>query len=143
MWQALDLELYLLLPLALVLFLMALPVLSRKLYGKVDYVTPFELMKRLDAGENLAIVDLRPEKEFSRGHIEGSFNVSVKELEARINEKNTDFEAYKDNPLVLVCASDMHSIQAANKLKGQGFSNVSVVRGGINRWKRKHLPLGS
>ena len=42
------------LALLLVGVLLALPVVSRKILGPVDYVLPRELMIRLDAGERAA-----------------------------------------------------------------------------------------
>ncbi len=143
MQQVFDLDLYLLLPLALVLFLMALPILSRKLYGKVNYVTPFDFMKRLDAGDTVVILDLRPEKDFDRGHIDGSTNLPFRDLVDRVGARNAGFLAYKDHAIALICESDLKSIRAAKELRRRGFLDVSVVKGGIHRWKRENLPLGS
>ncbi len=139
--ELLTFEPYLLLPLALVLILMALPVLSRKFYGAVTYVLPVELARRLDNREDIAILDLRPQKQFATKHIKGSVNASAQDVEDKLGGATEALGQLGEQALVLVCASDLASTRLASKLGKKGFTGVMVLRGGINKWKRDHLPV--
>lgn len=138
-----DLNLELLLALALVGFLMALPILSRKWQGRVEYVMPFELLKRVEAGEDVVILDIRSERDFARGHIEGAINLARRDLESRISAIEAAAGRREEQPLVVVCQTDFFSIGAAKLLERRGYTNVSVMKGGIFRWKRQRLPLAT
>ncbi len=137
----LNLEPWLLLPLALVLFLMAMPVLSRRFKGKVEYITTDQLNNILARGEPVVVIDIRPEKDFAQGHIEGAVNISPATLKKKIEDEEQDFTRLKDQAIVVVCRSDLDSIGAARSLEKSGFMDVSVLKGGVFRWKRDHRPL--
>ena len=79
----LDLEPWLLFPLALVLFLMALPILSRRLKGKVTYTTTGELNILQAQGKPVVIIDIRQVKDFAQGHIEGAVNIQIGPLKEK------------------------------------------------------------
>ena len=138
-----ELEPYLLLPLALVLLLMALPILSRKIRGPVRYEMPADLARRLEAGEEVTLIDLRPEGDFSQGHLAGAINLAPAALDQSITDNWAEMEPLKDRPVVVICQSDLKSIAAAKRLERRGFSMVLVLKGGMFRWKREHRPLTS
>jgi rhodanese-related sulfurtransferase len=133
----LELSPEVILALLLVGALMALPIVSRKLYGPVDYVLPRELMARLDAGERVRVLDIRPPGDFANGHILVALNVPRKELARHLAEP----EAGNGPPPVLVCQSDLRSIAAARMLERGGHGKVVVMKGGMHRWKRDRLPV--
>ncbi len=137
----LNLDPWLLLPLALVLFLMAMPILSRRIKGKVDYITDGELNNMLAQAKAVVIIDIRSGKDFAQGHIEGAINILTSELEDKIKKGGPDFEDLKQQQIVIVCRSDLDSIGAAKLLENSGFKNVRVLKGGVLRWKRGHLPM--
>lgn len=126
------------LALLLVGVLMALPVVSRKFYGPVDYVLPRELMVRLDAGERVRVLDIRSPRDFARGHLPGALNVPRQELARRVARVAG---GESEQPPVLVCQSDLRSIAAAKRLERSGHGKVVVMKGGMHRWKRDRLPV--
>ncbi|MBC8267537.1 MAG: rhodanese-like domain-containing protein [Rhodospirillaceae bacterium] len=132
----LDLDPWLLLPLALVLFLMALPILSRRIKGKVNYTTTGELNNLLAQDRTLVLIDIRSEKEFNSGHIEGAVNISPATLKDKVQKGGPDFEELKHQAVVVVCHSDIESIGIVKALDNAGFGNASVLQGGMLRWKR-------
>ncbi len=136
-----DLEPYLLLPLALVLFMMALPIISRRKYRNIGYIQPFELSRRQAAGEELTILDLRPKKEFDQGHIQDAVNVSVREVAQKLGDGGAARAEIGDQDLVLVCTSDLASTRLAGKLEKNGLSGIQVLKGGMHKWKRDHQPI--
>lgn len=69
-----------------------------------------------------SIVDVRTRAEFQNGHIAGSENIPLQEVQSRVN----DFKKMK-NGIVLCCASGNRSGQATDFLKSQG---IDCVNGG-------------
>lgn len=74
------------------------------------------------------LVDVRTPQEFSAGHIEGAVNIPLQELDTRMGELGN-----KDGQIVLYCRSGNRSAQAAQRLKGAGFSAVHNL-GAMSRW---------
>jgi rhodanese-related sulfurtransferase len=67
--------------------------------------------------ENKAtIVDVRTPVEFSGGHVTGSINIPLQEIQARLAELKA-----MSAPLILCCASGGRSGQATNFLSQQGI----------------------
>lgn len=66
--------------------------------------------------QKATIVDVRTPQEFIGGHVSGSINIPLQEIEQRIDE----IEALP-KPLVLCCASGARSGQAAAYLNNQGI----------------------
>ena len=44
-------------------------------------------------------------------------------------------------PVILVCRTDRRSARAAETLRGAGFADVAVLRGGMEEWNRAGLPI--
>jgi rhodanese-related sulfurtransferase len=122
---------------------MALPIVSRKIHGPVDYILPHVLAGRLGAGESVMLLDIRSPKEFEQSHINGAINVSGKELEAQLASGGKELEMQSDRPIVLICQSDSRTIVLFKKFRDAGFTNVQVMKGGMFKWKRDLLPLNS
>jgi phage shock protein E len=72
--------------------------------------------------ENAIIVDVRTKEEFLGGHVAGSINIPLQEVQQRVE----DFKRLQ-GPLILCCASGNRSGMAANYLNHQG---VDCVNGG-------------
>lgn len=64
------------------------------------------------------IVDVRSKGEFSGGHIRGSLNIPVQELQNNLKKLK------KDKPVITCCASGMRSASAKNILLQNGFKEV-------------------
>ena len=64
------------------------------------------------------IIDVRTKEEFDDGHIEGSLNIPLDEIENATNWLQ------KDVPTVVVCASGTRSGYAVKTLKANGFEKV-------------------
>jgi len=72
------------------------------------------------------LIDVRTAQEYRGGHIAGSVNIPLQELE-RIQE-----EAEWDTPLFVYCRSGGRSRQAAMLLKRMGYTRVKNL-GGIEQ----------
>lgn len=64
------------------------------------------------------IIDVRSKGEFQGGHIKGSINIPLQNLEHNL------FRIKKDKPIITCCASGMRSASALSILKSNGFTEV-------------------
>lgn len=64
------------------------------------------------------IVDVRSKAEYADGHIKGSINIPLQNLEANIGKLK------KDKPVITCCASGMRSASAKGILQSKGFAEV-------------------
>ncbi|MBI5678345.1 MAG: rhodanese-like domain-containing protein, partial [Planctomycetes bacterium] len=71
------------------------------------------------------------------GHIRGSRNIGIEDLPRHLDE----LKAYRQRPIVIVCRTDRRSMKAAQMLIQAGFSNITVLRGGMKQWNRNRLPV--
>ncbi len=92
---------------------------------------------RLINHEHAVLVDVRTQEDFTQGHIINAINIPQADLEAR----QTELDKYREKPLVLYCQTGTVSGRMSRALKHQGFSNVSVLKGGVQAWKSAGMPL--
>jgi phage shock protein E len=80
------------------------------LHAKLDY------RQLLQNGAQ--IIDVRTQEEFQNGHIKGSLNIPLQNLQNNFSKIN------KDKPVITCCASGMRSASAKGMLQSKGFSEV-------------------
>jgi uncharacterized membrane protein YdjX (TVP38/TMEM64 family)/rhodanese-related sulfurtransferase len=127
-----------LLGLGLLALIVFLPRLIRRI-RRTPTLGVEELKKKLDAGEDLFILDVRGAQDFSgeQGHIAGAHNIPMEELPKRV----TELETYRKLPIAIVCRTDKRSAVAAQLLAARGFAKVRVTRGGMTDWNRSGFPV--
>ncbi len=94
-------------------------------------ITVEELKARIDAGEQLNIVDVREPNEHEEFNIGGI-------LHPLGNIRNMDVEAIenlKDQEVIFYCRSGNRSGQACMFAETLGFENVVNVTGGMLAWR--------
>lgn len=69
--------------------------------------------------ETATIIDVREPYEFEEGHIEGSTNIPLNSVQAKVEE----FQQMS-KPLIMVCRSGARSGMATAILKARGIENV-------------------
>ncbi len=82
------------------------------------------------------ILNIRPKKEFSTGHIAGSVNISNDQLK----DKMVELDKHKDKTIIVVCASGLNAGAACAELKKAGFT-AARLSGGITGWRSENLPV--
>jgi len=87
--------------------------------------------------EKANVVDVCEPNEFALGHIVGSRNVPVGELEAKLAATIKN----KTLPLILVCQSGARSARAVMIAKKLGYEQAQSLSGGLGAWKTANLPL--
>ncbi|WP_434299364.1 molybdopterin-synthase adenylyltransferase MoeB [Corallococcus exiguus] len=90
----------------------------------------------LGSGAKVKLVDVREADEYAGGRLPGAVHIPRGYLELRIEEK-----AARDEELVLYCAGGTRSALAARTLREMGYSRVSSLAGGYNRWSDAALPV--
>lgn len=84
--------------------------------------------------EGGVIVDVRSKAEYAGGHIKGSKNIPLPNLNS-----NPGIPKDKNKPIITCCASGMRSASAKSLLKSQGYTNVHNGGG----WSSLRNKLGS
>jgi phage shock protein E len=106
------------------IFLWAGPSLS----ASGEKVTPEELKSMLDKNEPAVLIDVRTPEEFAAGHIPGARSMPIDTLE---NVESLP----PGGRTILYCKSGKRSQRAFEILSGRGFTDLSVLEGGLEAWK--------
>lgn len=89
----------------------------------------------LAAGTTL--VDVRTKAEWQTSHVPGSVRVPLDSIQHR---RAALARQYAGSEVLVICRSGSRSSRAAAMFRDMGVNAVNV-RGGINAWTRKQLPL--
>ena len=102
-------------------------------------VTPAALKAMLDDGDELALLDVREMGPFSLRHLFAAGPMPRGRLEERISA----LVPRRDTRVVLVDGGDGEAEMAGARLRAFGWSNVSVLAGGIEAWAKAGFELFS
>ena len=86
-----------------------------------------ELKRRLDAGDDLFVLDVRESHEYQICNLNG-YLIPLNELPKRINELDSSRE------IVAHCKMGGRSAKAVAFLRQAGFQKVHNLKGGITAW---------
>jgi len=100
---------------------------QRAVKNGIPQLSVKELKKRMDAGENLFILDVREPFEYRIANIGGKL-IPQNEVPERIGEIDRNQE------IIVQCKSGGRSQRIAEFLKQSGFPNVANLAGGILAW---------
>ncbi len=100
---------------------------EKTLSNGIPQVTVHELKQRMDAGEDLLILDVREPYEYQIANIGGRL-IPMNEVPRRIDEIDRDRE------VIVQCLSGGRSQRVAEYLKQSGYEKVSNLAGGIRAW---------
>lgn len=97
----------------------------------------YDLKDRLDWGEPaLTIIDTRDRELFNESHVMGAISIPVDELVDR-TKSTLEF----DRDLYVYASTDEEAAIAAEKLRAVGYTQVSILRGGVAAWKAADFPV--
>ena len=99
-------------------------------------ITPIELKQRLDAGEKLAIIDVREAFEWDIANL-GQFGARLIPLD-QILDRRTEIDPAED--AVVLCRSGSRSAGAIRQLRAHGYDRLMNLKGGIRRWAEEIDP---
>jgi rhodanese-related sulfurtransferase len=104
---------------------------------RIRQTTIPELKKRLEANEELHLIDVREDHEWAAGHIPGAIHLSKGIIERDIEEKIPDREA----EILLYCGGGYRSALVADNLQKMGYKRVVSVDGGWRGWIAAGFPV--
>jgi len=94
-----------------------------------------DLKAKLDAREQIVLIDVRQPEEFKSGHVAGARLLPLPTLATRLDK------LAKDAAIYCICLSGGRSQTASDLLVRQGFTNVTNVVGGMSAWQQAGLPI--
>jgi rhodanese-related sulfurtransferase len=102
----------------------------------LEPVTREELARRLEDGDDLVVLDVRPAAEYAAGHLPGAVSIPVGELRRRLAELPADREvvAYCRGPY---CA---FAHEAVELLRDEGFA-ARRLEDGLPEWQAARLAV--
>lgn len=115
-------------------------MLSWHMTGKqshsIDTITVHDLCDRLDAGEDLHILDVRSDEELEhQGEIPTAQHIHAVRLPERMEE------VPRDERIHVFCGSGLRSMMVASLLERQGYTDLFVILGGVAGWNSTVCPI--
>ncbi len=102
----------------------------------IPQVGPAELQSRLEAGEQVVVIDVREPDEFAKGKIPGAYTIPRGVLEMQL-----DGRLPLDTTVVLYCGGGARSALACKSLAEMGYGKVENLESGWGGWIRNGLPV--
>lgn len=98
----------------------------------ISEMTPTELKKRLDEGEDIVVIDVREDAELEISSLDFAKQIVLHTLPANMQA------IPKDKTVIFVCRSGGRSMQAAYFFAQNGWDPTKLynLAGGILRWAR-------
>jgi rhodanese-related sulfurtransferase len=109
------------------------PVLQGAATAGLSPASAVQLMNR----EKAVVIDVCEPGEFAAGHVVGSRNIPLSQLEAKLGGTVKN----KSLPLILVCQSGMRSGKAVAIAQKLGYEQAQSLAGGLSAWKSANLPV--
>jgi len=89
-----------------------------------------EVHSKLTSGDEFVFVDCRETDEHQLVNIAQAQLIPMSEIQDRLEE----LQPHQDSEVIIHCHHGGRSLQVANWLVGQGFSNAKSMAGGIDQW---------
>lgn len=99
---------------------------------------PMQFYSLLTSNKKVHVIDVRTPQEYADEHIKGALNLPVSDTATFW--ASVDSLSHK-TPFAVYCRSGVRSARAAQMLSERGYM-VYNLKGGIEAWKRRRLPLG-
>lgn len=118
---------------AFVVLLVLLIVTEMRKGGKSLSTRELTALVNRDQG---VVLDVRPKKDFSAGHIVDALNIPYDKVAERLSE----LEKHKDKTLIVVDSMGQHAGSVCSTLGKAGF-NAAKLSGGMSSWRGENLPV--
>ena len=107
------------------------PLINRQMAGAS--VGTLEATRLMNSGA--IVLDVRNPDEFARGHVVGSRNIPMADIDKRAGELPAG------KALIVVCANGSSAARAAGSLRKAGRAEVFCMDGGLASWQQAGLPV--
>jgi rhodanese-related sulfurtransferase len=99
----------------------------------MEEITVEELKRKIDAGEDFQLIDVREPFEYEVSNLGGE-NIPLSGIMIESDKIATD------KPVIVQCRSGKRSAAAIMQLQTLGFDNLYNLEGGILAWKEQYDP---
>ena len=114
------------------------PEVRRSVEERAIFVDPAEVVAlRKDIGVQVAILDLRDERDFNLFHVGGSRRATLADLESPERLKHL-LDQPPTTVTFLLGTGEAAALPAWRRLTAQGVPNLYVIDGGVNRWLERY-----
>jgi adenylyltransferase/sulfurtransferase len=101
----------------------------------IEEISATDLKSRMDAGEDIQLIDVRQPEEWAFAKIEGAKLIPLGEIMGRMGEIDENRET------VLHCKMGMRSARAIEAMQKAGFKGrLKNLKGGITAWSNEVDP---
>ncbi|MBK9164980.1 MAG: sulfurtransferase [Acidobacteria bacterium] len=98
----------------------------------IEEISATNLKARLDAGENIQLIDVRQPEEHAFAKIDGAKLIPLGEILSRMSELDTEKE------VVIHCKMGGRSARAIEALQQSGYTGaLKNLKGGITAWSNE------
>lgn len=98
---------------------------------QIALIEPSELRARLQAGEQLQLIDVREAEEVAEGMIEGAKHIPLGQIPGRLEEIERTSE------IIFICRSGYRSERACEYLQQLGYEGCTNMTGGMLQWSQE------
>jgi rhodanese-related sulfurtransferase len=102
----------------------------------MNQITATDLKKRLDANENLLLLDVREDYEVAASSIPGRVHIPLGQLQLQLEDLK---QQASEREVVCICRSGGRSLTAAALLAAHGLRTTNLV-GGMTAWRAEVDP---
>ncbi len=92
--------------------------------------------RRMEAGENFLLIDVREDSEWANGHVPKAVHLGRGIIERDIETAVPD----TSTKMILYCGGGFRSALVADNLQKMGYTNVESMDGGWKGWLAAGLP---
>ncbi len=98
-------------------------------------ITPTEVKRRIDAGEQLSLIDVREPDEHQICQLHGATLIPMRDV-------SQQFDRLEEvpMPLIVFCHHGVRSLTVVAWLREQGLAECLSMAGGIDAWSREIDP---
>ncbi|HWQ19894.1 MAG TPA: MBL fold metallo-hydrolase [Methanotrichaceae archaeon] len=98
--------------------------------ASIKTITVQELYMLMGGGEPILVLDVRSHEELSKdGSMPGALHIHITQLPERLNE------VPRKKPIYVFCGSGLRSMIGASFLQRNGWTDLTVILGGMSAWK--------
>ena len=93
----------------------------------MNVITTEQLLQKIEAGEEISVIDVRESDEVANGIIPGAKHIALGQIESNMDQLD------KSVPHYIVCKAGGRSAMACEILEENGY-NVTNIAGGMMDW---------
>lgn len=100
----------------------------------MENITVEQLKARVDAGEQLHVIDVREPSEYAEYNIGAKLIPLGQVMSMQVDE----LEDWKGEEIIVHCLAGKRSMQACMMLEQMGYTNLKNVVGGVAAWREQY-----